>query len=144
MNQQSLFSEFESEIVSEFPEVSTNSPKFVSYGGGVNSTAMLVLLKSQGIVPDGILFADTGGEHPHTYGYLEIIDRWLESVSFPKITVVKYTGTEKYSTLEEDCLSKNVLPSKAYGYSKCSAKWKVRSEERRVGKECRSRWSPYH
>ena len=23
-------------------------------------------------------------------------------------------------------------------------KWKSRSEERRVGKECRSRWSPYH
>src|SRR3712207_9596735 len=22
--------------------------------------------------------------------------------------------------------------------------WKGRSEERRVGKECRSRWSPYH
>src|SRR5437016_12024761 len=22
--------------------------------------------------------------------------------------------------------------------------WPVRSEERRVGKECRSRWSPYH
>src|SRR3712207_2077322 len=22
--------------------------------------------------------------------------------------------------------------------------WKFRSEERRVGKECRSRWSPYH
>ena len=23
-------------------------------------------------------------------------------------------------------------------------RWKYRSEERRVGKECRSRWSPYH
>ena len=23
-------------------------------------------------------------------------------------------------------------------------KWRARSEERRVGKECRSRWSPYH
>src|SRR5256885_15498172 len=22
--------------------------------------------------------------------------------------------------------------------------WQLRSEERRVGKECRSRWSPYH
>ena len=22
--------------------------------------------------------------------------------------------------------------------------WATRSEERRVGKECRSRWSPYH
>ena len=27
-----------------------------------------------------------------------------------------------------------------------AAEWqaKIRSEERRVGKECRSRWSPYH
>jgi len=25
-----------------------------------------------------------------------------------------------------------------------SAAWRARSEERRVGKECRSRWSPYH
>ena len=24
------------------------------------------------------------------------------------------------------------------------SKWVNRSEERRVGKECRSRWSPYH
>src|SRR3989475_1932730 len=23
-------------------------------------------------------------------------------------------------------------------------RWEIRSEERRVGKECRSRWSPYH
>ena len=27
---------------------------------------------------------------------------------------------------------------------KDSSKGSVRSEERRVGKECRSRWSPYH
>ena len=26
----------------------------------------------------------------------------------------------------------------------CSCTYKGRSEERRVGKECRSRWSPYH
>ena len=26
----------------------------------------------------------------------------------------------------------------------CAAKLIERSEERRVGKECRSRWSPYH
>ena len=31
------------------------------------------------------------------------------------------------------------------GVSKASvSKWETRSEERRVGKECRSRWSPYH
>ena len=38
-----------------------------------------------------------------------------------------------------------------FGYSKASGKaakssveGEQRSEERRVGKECRSRWSPYH
>ena len=29
-------------------------------------------------------------------------------------------------------------------YSQCEFLISVRSEERRVGKECRSRWSPYH
>ena len=29
-------------------------------------------------------------------------------------------------------------------YSQIHAKLEARSEERRVGKECRSRWSPYH
>ena len=31
-----------------------------------------------------------------------------------------------------------------YNDKKVVAEIKVRSEERRVGKECRSRWSPYH
>ena len=30
------------------------------------------------------------------------------------------------------------------GGNDCDYDWNVRSEERRVGKECRSRWSPYH
>ena len=55
-------------------------------------------------------------------------------------------------------LSKNVLSfdeasrflnlSKSYLYKLTSGNliphYKPRSEERRVGKECRSRWSPYH
>ena len=34
--------------------------------------------------------------------------------------------------------------SKCYGFKHCSHQLLERSEERRVGKECRSRWSPYH
>src|SRR2546422_2912947 len=30
------------------------------------------------------------------------------------------------------------------GFTGCPAQAPIRSEERRVGKECRSRWSPYH
>ena len=50
----------------------------VSYGGGANSTALLVGLHQHRIPVDLILFADTGGEHPHTYAYLDIMDRWLK------------------------------------------------------------------
>ena len=42
------------------------------------------------------------------------------------------------------CMSKSVLPmfsSKSFTVSGLTFR---RSEERRVGKECRSRWSPYH
>src|SRR2546430_5176015 len=35
-------------------------------------------------------------------------------------------------------------PGDAVGIEKHERKPPVRSEERRVGKECRSRWSPYH
>ena len=38
--------------------------------------------------------------------------------------------TEVRSGMSEEQIKKNLL--------------KARSEERRVGKECRSRWSPYH
>ena len=34
--------------------------------------------------------------------------------------------------------------SKMTLYSRFGSKEALRSEERRVGKECRSRWSPYH
>ena len=40
--------------------------------------------------------------------------------------------------------AKNEWVDKTYGASKKKKKIKKRSEERRVGKECRSRWSPYH
>src|SRR5574337_88338 len=36
------------------------------------------------------------------------------------------------------------LPSLADLLLTSAESWLVRSEERRVGKECRSRWSPYH
>ena len=39
----------------------------VGYGGGTDSTAMLIGLWQRRIPVDRILFADPGGEQPHTY-----------------------------------------------------------------------------
>lgn len=45
-------------------EVSESILKVVSFGGGVNSTAVLIGLHDRSEIPDAILFADTGGEKP--------------------------------------------------------------------------------
>ncbi len=60
----------------------------VSYGGGTNSTAMLIECVNRGIKVDLILFADTGGERPHTYKYIEMFSRWLVGKGYPAIITV--------------------------------------------------------
>ena len=106
-------------------------PLVVSYGAGVDSTAMLIGLHARGIRPDAILFADTGGEHPGTYYYLSYFAEWLADVGFPAITTVRRAptvarnGRGTYRTLEENCLINGTLPSLAFGRKACSLKWKV-------------------
>lgn len=105
------------------------TPLIVSYGAGINSTAMLCGFVERGIMPDAILFADTGGEKPDTYAFLDKIEVWLEKNGMPKLTRVKYKpvrpGTRVWESLEDECLGSGTLPSLAYGWHKCSAKWKV-------------------
>ena len=95
----------------------------VSYGGGANSTALLIGLHQHRIPVDLILFADTGAEHPHTYAYLEVMDSWLKDHGMPPITrVYKTTRDGKRLTLEDECLQSCSLPSIAYGFKRCSLK----------------------
>lgn len=112
------------------------APLVVSYGMGVDSTAMLIGMHQRGIRPDLILFADTGGEKPETYAYEPVIQAWLASVGFPPVETVRLGTVEgklgRYSTLEENCLTNHTLPSLAFGYKSCSLKWKVAPMDRRV------------
>ena len=74
----------------------------VGYGGGTDSTAMLVGLWQHHVPVDLILFADPGAEQPHTYHYLRIMDQWLREHGMPGITRVWYTDRQgQRLTLEE-------------------------------------------
>lgn len=86
------------------------SPLALSYGMGVDSTAVLVGWWRRGIRPHWIGYAQVGNEWPETYGYRAVIDRWLAEVGFPTITDV--------------CLVNETRTSLAFGYKKCSLKWK--------------------
>ena len=115
----------------------------VSYGGGANSTALLVGLHQHHIPVDLILFADTGGEHPHTYAYLVIMDQWLKEHGMPEITrVYKTTKDGKRLTLEDECLKSGTLPSIAYGFKRCSLKHKIGPQEKFCNNypPCREVW----
>lgn len=108
--------------------------RIVSYGGGTNSTAMLIECVNRGIAVDLILFADTGGEKPHTYNYVKIFSDWLVAHDMPEITTVGpiFPQQIKDGSLEQECLRLGVLPSRTYGYGSCSMKWKRDPQERYI------------
>ncbi len=97
----------------------------VSYGIGLDSTALLIEMHNRGIRPDLILFSDTGGEKPETYAYLAIVNAWLISVGFPTVTVVRYEPKRApYTTLEGKCRANETLPSLAFGGHSCALVFK--------------------
>ena len=110
--------------------------KIVSFGGGTNSTAVLINMVNKQIVPDEILFADTGGEHLHTYEFIKELNYWLKSKGFPEIKTLRYTkknGDEL--TLEQDCLNNNTIPPIAFGWKTCSQKFKITPIEKYIKKQ---------
>ena len=109
-----------------------------SYGGGTNSTAMLIECAKRGIKVDLILFADTGGEKPHTYEYVKRFSQWLVDNGMPEIiTVKKVRRNGDILTLEQNCLEQKMLPSIAYGFKSCSQKYKIQPQDKYV-----NNWQP--
>jgi len=106
----------------------------VNFGGGVNSTALLLALHDRGMRPDFVLFADTGSERPETYENVERVLRWCSSVRFPFVTVrwdrVRGELAGQFESVHDNCLRTHHLPSKAYGYSGCTFKWKIQPMQR--------------
>lgn len=108
--------------------VSTAQPPIVvSYGGGTNSTAVLVLMKQRGERPALIMFADTGDEKPETYRHIELMQGWCRDNGFPQIERIKNDLPQGVvdGSLYNQCIRLGTMPSKAFGLSSCSMKWKV-------------------
>ena len=66
-----------------------------------------------------------------------------------KSTILEWFQKNEIPCFESDAISRKLINTELksqivekFGLEICNSKG--RSEERRVGKECRSRWSPYH
>ncbi len=106
------------------------SKLIVSFGGGVNSAAMLVGMHERGIRPDLILFADTGGEKPETYAFVDTMRTW--TVRNMDLGIVAVNNSGMYGTLEHECSVKATMPSIVFGTKSCSDKYKMRPQKQYV------------
>lgn len=103
----------------------------LSFGGGVNSVAVLLLALENNDFPDLVVFADTGDEEPHTLAvvaHAEILCR-QNGVDF---VTVRRDGPGIVEWHEEN----RVVPLPHRGFRACTGKFKVapiRQELRRRG-----------
>jgi hypothetical protein len=101
----------------------------LSFGGGVNSTALLLQCVRKLMTPTLVLWADTGGELPETYEHVERVRAFcgLHGIDWATVT---NAGRGQGDSLEANCLQRKELPSLAYGFKGCSAKWKRQPMDR--------------
>ena len=78
----------------------------------MNSVALMVVLLREGLPFDEAVFADTGGEVPETYEYLDIAKDYLADHDVP-FTVVSKRGRSLYETAWD----RRVFPSAIWRWS---------------------------
>ena len=64
----------------------------VSFSGGKDSTAMLLMMIEKGIPVDKIIFCDTGMEFPQMYNHIEKVSKYIDR----EIVVLKRKETYQY------------------------------------------------
>lgn len=113
--------------------LTAREPVTVAYGGGLDSTAMIVGMVQRNEPIDLILFADTGGEMFGTYEYIHYFSDWLETQGYPRVEWVYPTNRKKERiTLEAECLRLGTLPSLAFGWHTCSHRFKIVPQEKYI------------
>lgn len=101
------------------PSIHKNIKYVLSYGAGVNSTALLIFLLKNKFPLDYVVFADTGSEIPATYTNLNYIKRYLKKKKI-LLQIVKVRNGE---SLYDKCERRKVIPSQVWRW--CTRDFKI-------------------
>jgi hypothetical protein len=100
--------------------------QYLSYGGGVNSTAMMLLIHDEGQEFESI-YVDHGGDWPETREYVAMMaDRY-------PITILK-PNVQGYDSLPEYLTKYNMIPSRVIRW--CTSRFKVKVINEYIKKPC--------
>ena len=94
------------------------TPNIVSFGAGQNSTAMIIMMKNQGVRIDYIIYAEVGNEMPETYVFLKEFKKWCQKNNL-KFVKVK----SKLGTIREHYTKNKIIPYRMFRH--CTHKFKV-------------------
>jgi 3'-phosphoadenosine 5'-phosphosulfate sulfotransferase (PAPS reductase)/FAD synthetase len=108
--------------------------RILSFGAGVQTTALAIMLYERKFQVDAVVFADTGAEKPETYNYLKsYTEPLLSAVNIPFITVKTTIPSEK-GNLYDFLWSRKDLPS--IRQRRCTDHFKIRPIRKLIGKNC--------
>ena len=91
-----------------------NIRHILSFGGGVNSAALMIILVRNKAPLDEVVFADTGGEVPETYSYLPVAQEYLAKHGVPFKVIAHRKGDQD---LYANSWNRGVFPSAIWRWS---------------------------
>lgn len=106
--------------------------RILSFGGGLQTTAMAVMVAKGELQIDEAIFSDTGGEKPETYWYIDnYIKSLLKEANVPFVTV-RNEKTKGQLDLYHWLWKFGQIPP-VHGLRLCSIKFKREAIERYIG-----------
>ena len=91
----------------------------VSFSGGKDSTAMLLMMTEKEMKIDDILFCDTGLEFPQMYEHIKAVENYIGQ----KITVIKSEKPYEYYLAEHILTKGKRKGARGYGYPSMRVRW---------------------
>ena len=111
-------------VMSDYREHIEDSKKsIVSFSGGKDSTALLLMMLERGMKIDYILFCDTGMEFPQMYEHVDKVDRYIREKYGKMVTVLKAKHSFEYGLLHILRKKGKRAGMHGYGWSSMRNRW---------------------
>ena len=104
--------------------------KVVMCGMGDDTAMLIAELFYRGMEPDELVFCDTGSEFPHTYSFIEFLQKWSDGKKWSKVvTLKKLNKFKKPLSVISLCKDQSTLPNAAFGEKTCSLRFKTETAD---------------
>ena len=117
--------------------------RVVMCGMGDDTAMLIAELYDRGLEPDELVFCDTGSEFPHTYRFIEYLQRWVNAKKWSKLVILKKVDKlDQPLSVISLCQSQKTLPAVAFGSKSCSMRFKTETADKYFNnhKGCWNAW----